>query len=101
MKRLLSLSLILSLVFIAVTRSFFVATVQAHSQGEWTALDYAPAPADNPLKGFMPFYDAYGSAYTPIANDFPHSMEYFYVPLRDLLDGPATFTLPTRMDPQC
>src|SRR5258708_31656303 len=100
MKRLLSLSLILSLVFIAVTRSFFVATMQAHSQGEWTALDYAPAPADNPLKGFMPFYDAYGSADTPIANDFPHSMEYFYVPLRDLMNGPGNFTFATGMEPQ-
>ena len=100
MKRLLSLSLILSLVFIAVTRSFFVATLQAHSQGEWTALDYAPAPADNPLKGFMPFYDAYGSADTPIANDFPHSMEYFYVPLRDLMNGLDSFTFATGMEPQ-
>ncbi|HLY27858.1 MAG TPA: DUF4832 domain-containing protein [Aggregatilineales bacterium] len=66
----------------------------------WTLLDYAPAPADNPLKGFMPFYDAYGSMNAPIANDFPHSMEYFYVPLRDLMNGPNSFTFETGIEPQ-
>lgn len=63
-------------------------------------LDYAPAPADNPLKGFMPFYDAYGSRDSPIANDFPHSMEWFYVPLRNLMNGPDSFTFETGMEPQ-
>ncbi len=76
------------------------ADVEADAQGAWTALDYTPAPADNPLKGFMPFYDAYGSADTPIANDFPHSMEYFYVPLRNLMNGPNSFTFETGMEPQ-
>ncbi len=70
------------------------------ADGQWLSLDYAPAPADNPLKGFMPFYDAYGSADTPIANDFPHSMEYFYVPLRDLMNGPNSFTFEMGMEPQ-
>lgn len=63
-------------------------------------MEYAPAPADNPLKGFMPFYDAYGSADSPIANDFPHSMEWFYVPLRNLMNGPNSFTFETGMEPQ-
>lgn len=66
----------------------------------WTTLDYAPSPADNPLKGFVPFYDAYGSADTPITNDFPHSMEYFYVPLRNLMNGPHSFTFEQGMEPQ-
>lgn len=66
----------------------------------WTALDYASAPADNPLKGFMPFYDAYGSADRPIANDFPHSMEWFYVPLKNLMNGPDSFTFETGLEPQ-
>ncbi len=39
-------------------------------------LPYAPAPADNPLKGFMPYMGGY--------KNFPHSMEWFYLPLRDL-----------------
>ncbi len=38
-------------------------------------LEAAPAPADNPLKGFMPYEGTY---------DFPHSMEWFYLPLKDL-----------------
>src|SRR5579862_9564072 len=72
----------------------------AQAGGGWSAMDYPPAPADNPLKGFMPFYDAYGSANAPIANDFPHSMEYFYVPLRDLMNGPNSFTFNSGMEPQ-
>lgn len=64
------------------------------------ALDYARAPADNPLKGFMPFYDAYSSRNNPIANDFPHSMEWFYVPLRNLMNGPDSFTFDTGLEPQ-
>ncbi len=67
---------------------------------EWVTMDYAPAPADNPLKGFMPFYDAYGSRNAPIANDFPHSMEWFYVPLRNLMTGPDSFTFETGIEPQ-
>lgn len=63
-------------------------------------MDYAPAPADNPLKGFMPFYDAYGSLDAPIANDFPHSMEWFYIPLRNVMNGPQSFTFETGMEPQ-
>jgi len=70
------------------------------SQPIWTAMEYAPAPADNPLKGFMPFYDAYGSVNTPIANTFPHSMEWFYVPLKNLMNGPDSFTFETGLEPQ-
>ena len=38
-------------------------------------LEAASSPADNPLKGFMPYEGAY---------EFPHSMEWFYLPLKDL-----------------
>jgi hypothetical protein len=78
-----------------------VATPEAtHGSIQEVALDYAPAPADNPLKGFMPFYDAYSSRNNPIANDFPHSMEWFYVPLRNLMNGPDSFTFDTGLEPQ-
>src|ERR1041385_6607137 len=100
MKRHLSPCLIACLFLIVFTGISLSTMARASSQGQWTALDYAPAPADNPLKGFMPFYDAYGSADTPIANDFPHSMEYFYVPLRNLMNGPDSFTFETGMEPQ-
>src|SRR5258708_2777818 len=94
--------------FIIVSLKVFPVGAQPRRMGQsstepsytWTLLDYAPAPADNPLKGFMPFYDAYGSMNAPIANDFPHSMEYFYIPLRDLMSGPYSFTFETGMEPQ-
>ena len=48
----------------------------------------------------MAFYEAYGSATSPIANDFPHSTEFFYVPLKDLMNGPHGFTFETGLEPQ-
>ena len=48
-------------------------------------LEYAPAPPDNPLKGFAP--------YAGQAKDFPHSLEFRYIPLGKLMTGPKTFDL--------
>lgn len=50
---------------------------------QWTALSYASAPADNPLKGFMPYAGSYQT--------FPYSMEWFYLPLRDVMTGAHQF----------
>jgi Domain of unknown function (DUF4832) len=47
------------------------------------SLVYAPAPLNNPLKGFMP----YSGSYTT----FPYSMEWNYLPLRSLMTGPTNF----------
>ena len=47
------------------------------------SLAYAPAPADNPLKGFVP--------YAGQGREFPHSLEFNYLPLRALMTGPASF----------
>lgn len=44
---------------------------------------YAPAPADNPLKGFVP--------YAGRAPSFPHSLEFGYLPLASLMKGPNQF----------
>lgn len=44
---------------------------------------YAPAPADNPLKGFVP--------YAGQGRDFPHSLEFDYLPLASLMTGPTNF----------
>lgn len=44
---------------------------------------YAPAPADNPLKGFVP--------YAGRAPSFPHSLEFGYLPLASLMKGPTQF----------
>ncbi|MCY1136452.1 DUF4832 domain-containing protein [Actinoplanes sp. Pm04-4] len=49
----------------------------------WKPLSYTAAPADNPLKGFLPFAGDYQT--------FPHSMEWFYLPLRDIMTGPRQF----------
>ncbi|MEU8608632.1 DUF4832 domain-containing protein [Actinoplanes sp. NPDC048791] len=49
----------------------------------WTSLSYASALADNPLKGFLPFAGDHQT--------FPHSMEWFYLPLSDVMTGPRKF----------
>jgi hypothetical protein len=43
-------------------------------------LEYAPGPADNPLKGLVPYASAG-------ADGFPHSMEFSYFPLSALVTG--------------
>jgi hypothetical protein len=47
-------------------------------------LAHAPAPADNPLKGFVPFTGDRGET-------FPHSLEWAYFPLNALMTGPGRF----------
>src|SRR5690349_2442368 len=44
----------------------------------------AATPADNPLKGLVPYAQ-------PEPGRFPHSMEFSYVALSDLMTGPKTF----------
>lgn len=45
---------------------------------------YEPAPADNPMKGFVP--------YAGQGKDFPHALEFDYLPLAALMSSPETFT---------
>jgi hypothetical protein len=52
------------------------------------SLGQGPAPADNPLKGFMP----YSGSFT-----FPHSMEWFYIPMKDIQTDYTAFDW-TRLD---
>lgn len=49
-------------------------------------LEHAPVETANPLKGFLPFAGDRGG------DVLPHSMEFFYLPLADLMDGPESFT---------
>ena len=44
---------------------------------------YAPGPADNPLKGFVP--------YAGQGRTFPHSLEFGYLSLAALMTGPTNF----------
>ena len=50
-------------------------------------LAYAPASADNPLKGFVP----YDSISEKQRANFPHSLEWFYLPLAELMPAAKTF----------
>ncbi|GAA2896997.1 hypothetical protein GCM10020220_103580 [Nonomuraea rubra] len=52
-------------------------------QPGWRNLAAAPAPDANPLEGFIP----YAGAYTT----FPHSMEWFYLPVNAVMTGPHRF----------
>jgi hypothetical protein len=49
-------------------------------EGARWLLEYAPGPADNPLKGLVPYASAGGQS-------FPHSMEFSYFPLSALVTG--------------
>ena len=53
-----------------------------------------PATAGNPLQGFMTSY-AWGQPVT----DFPHSLEFVYIPLNELMDGPQSFTFESGLEP--
>ena len=63
--------------------TLFSVTVSPADPPQTFTLSYAAAPADNPLKGFMPYQGSYA---------FPHSLEWFYLPLKDLQTGYSTFT---------
>ena len=47
-------------------------------------LAYAPAPPDNPLKGFVPYLRA--------ETNFPYSLEWDYTKLSEVMTGPTNFT---------
>ena len=47
-------------------------------------LEYTPAPPDNPLKGLVPYA-------ADVRDDFPHSLEFGYLPLSDLVVGPGRY----------
>ena len=53
--------------------------------------------ADNPMKGFVPFRADYADWHGDAA--FPHALEFQYVPLADLMDGPDSFTFEDGLEP--
>ena len=64
--------------------SFTALLVLAVLEASAEQLKPAPSPADNPLKGLVP--------YSAMAGDtFPHSMEFDYLPLADLMKGAEAF----------
>jgi hypothetical protein len=55
------------------------------SAGAVARLHHATPPADNPLRGFVPYVTA------DAVERFPHSLEFDYFPLAALMTGPDTF----------
>ncbi|MFI7453046.1 DUF4832 domain-containing protein [Nonomuraea sp. NPDC049714] len=70
-------------VLTAVSTALPAASSTAATEPGWRNLAAAEAPDANPLKGFIP----YAGAYTT----FPHSMEWFYLPLNAVMTGPHRF----------
>ncbi|GAA3226366.1 hypothetical protein [Actinocorallia longicatena] len=54
-----------------------------HPSGGWRTLAPAAAPDANPLEGFIPYAGSYST--------FPHSMEWFYLPVNAVMTGPDSF----------
>ena len=59
----------------------------ADDQTGWQPLATTAARTDNPLKGFMPF----GAELGDKADAFPHTMEWFYLPLDAVVKGEKTY----------
>ena len=51
---------------------------------------FAASPVDNPLKGFMPFKGSF--------TQLPHSMEWWYIPFSDLMNGVDSYTFNTGLE---
>jgi hypothetical protein len=62
----------------------FAGSASAQTDETWKPLVYAQGPADNPLKGFIPYKGVYTT--------FPYSMEWWYIPWKDIQSGDSTFT---------
>ncbi|MGI9447723.1 MAG: DUF4832 domain-containing protein, partial [Pirellulales bacterium] len=68
----------ISLLLAAV--AFLICQLQTNAVFAQTKLKYAPSPATNPLKGLVPYA-------RPTPGRFPHSMEFNYLALSELVVG--------------
>ncbi len=57
--------------------------------GQSVTYEYHPAPAHNPLKGLVPYVSQ--GMNSDGSEKFPHSMEFNYLPLSDLVTGPGKY----------
>ena len=73
--------------FYAVILGTAVSAVSRAPAQEFRPLAYASAPIDNPLKGFVP----YDSISEKQRTNFPHSLEWFYISLAELMPAAKTF----------
>jgi hypothetical protein len=67
------------------------ATAADIKPGQWTSLAAGPAPAGNPLQGFVPYAGKYDA--------LPYSMEWFYIPVNAVVTGAGTYNW-TALDSQ-
>ena len=61
---------------LAVAVTLGGAALAEAASGSWVAQTYVHGPADNPLKGFLPYQGSYAT--------FPHSMEWNYIAWKDV-----------------
>ena len=66
----------------AAAFSFFAVALAV--QADPVTLEWGPSAADNPLKGLVPYAE-------PEPGGFPHSLEFDYLRLADLMTGPQAF----------
>jgi hypothetical protein len=66
---------------------FLFTVPSSAASSAWVTQTYAPGPADNPLKGFVPYQGTYTT--------FPYSMEWQYIAWKDVQTGFTTFTWDT------
>lgn len=71
------------LLTLALLLSAWSPRLSAAERAATPPLAYAPAPVDNPLKGFVPYLRADPT--------FPHSLEWDYTPLAAVMTGPTNF----------
>lgn len=60
-------------------------------EGDTITLESTPARADNPLKGFLPFAPEPGQTLEAADPDFPHTLEWFYLPVNAVVTGEGTY----------
>lgn len=72
----------------AAALTLTVPLVPSHANDAgWQQLKTTAARLDNPLKGFVPF----GAKSGDPATVFPHTMEWFYLPLKAVVKGEKTY----------
>ena len=62
---------------------FTISLTVASGTAQETRYKYQPSPPDNPLKGLVP--------YAGQGDPFPHSMEFWYFSMREIMTGPTKF----------
>lgn len=63
----------------------------AVDEGDTITLESTPARSDNPIKGFLPFAPEPGQTLEAADPDFPHTLEWFYLPVNAVVTGEDTY----------